>query len=735
MISVSNKKIALLLSVVMLFSILFEVQVDASDNQNNVDNNIVSEGIVEEDSSNMQNSNSYADLDDADMNGNIEQESTISQIEEESIQNESLLSDKLKSQGLINYITIDKPYVETPSEQNIVVSYGDGSGNITDASLVGRKDDGSILKMQLTRKENELFLFTYSFDEDESGVYELEEFTYTQDEISHTILLADIGIESMFGVNEEYPGYSAISEDVSEESMDQELEVSVVDVKTGEVEKAATDLEEAIEATEENMDNARASKTNQLAISERTDDLIVVLDPGHGGSDGGAAANGLVEKNLNLKIAQYCKEELEQYNNVTVYITRENDTYLTIKERVDKANSLGADVLVSFHINSAGASANGAEVYYPNANYNPSVSSQGMSLAQQIQNQLVSLGLTNRGIKIRDSVSDSFPDGSKKDYYGIIRYSKEYGFPGIIVEHAFISNPNDAAKLAQDNFLKQLGVADATGIANTYGLSKINIVGTGETQLSSDEKICKVSASISEGEEAVKSISVAVWGDSNGANDLKWYNLQKQRNNKWEISVDILNHKESGLYYADIYAVRDNGTLSYLDTQTFTISSLTAQTEVSEYDNKTGTFELTASNIESPSGVKTVKFAVWNEEDSSNTLYWYTAERENDGTYKATVNIKNHNYSIGTYVSHIYITGENGVETSLVAGNCEVSMAEYALEINDVSKNGTKEHLYQIIGTNIDLTGAIGWSDRLPGSCLGRNRRRKQSEMVRCKIQ
>lgn len=210
-------------------------------------------------------------------------------------------------------------------------------------------------------------------------------------------------------------------------------------------------------------------------IQAKSSDLVVVLDAGHGGYDFGASGSGLYEKVLNLKIAQYCKAELEKYKGVKVYMTRSNDTYVGLDERVSKASGVKADVFVSIHINSAAtATATGVEVYYPNLNYRPSVGTKGRKLATEIQKKLVALGLYNRGIKIRNSSGGTiYADGSAADYYAVIRGSKKAGFPGVIVEHAFISNPADARSyLSSSASLRALGVADAKGIAACYGLKK-----------------------------------------------------------------------------------------------------------------------------------------------------------------------------------------------------------------------------------------------------------------------
>ena len=104
----------------------------------------------------------------------------------------------------------------------------------------------------------------------------------------------------------------------------------------------------------------------------------------------------------------------------------------------------------------------------------------GTELGQKIERQLAALGLYDRGVKYRDSEFDGvggpyeYEDGHLADYYSAIERSRQHGFPGIIVEHAFVTNASDAAFLSNEANLKALGVADATGIAEQYGLTKGN---------------------------------------------------------------------------------------------------------------------------------------------------------------------------------------------------------------------------------------------------------------------
>ena len=282
--------------------------------------------------------------------------------------------------------------------------------------------------------------------------------------------------------------------------------------------------------------------------------LVVVIDAGHGGNEGGAEStfNGVTysEKYMNLKIAQACRDELQKYYGVTVYMTRDDDTYPPFynnsenknEGRLDLAKRVGADVFVSIHNNSSeSGAANGATVFYPNSNYNASIGSTGEGLAQSILNNLTQFGLKNNGVQIRNSESgDTYADGSLCDYYQVIRGSKKYGFPGLIVEHAFLSNQSDAEKyLNSDAKLTALGVADAKGIAAYYGLS----VGTG--QLERQEN-----------------------GDwymmHNGQIDTNYNSLAYYQGYWYVVSNGVLNRNFTGLYkYQGNWYYVKNGTVDF----------------------------------------------------------------------------------------------------------------------------------------------------------------------------
>ena len=216
--------------------------------------------------------------------------------------------------------------------------------------------------------------------------------------------------------------------------------------------------------------------------------IIIAIDPGHGGSDSGAVANGLREKDLTLEVSLALKEELESYDGVTVVMTRSTDVRPSenlsedLSSRVQTAAAARADALVSIHFNSGSPLARGAEVWYGNSSsYNYATHTKGRQLSSNIQEELTDLGLADRGIKTRDNPYYNYPDGSTGDYYAIIRQAREENMPGIIVEHAFLTSSSDAQLLRDPAFVHSLGVADATGIAQTYGLSKGTWERSGDT--------------------------------------------------------------------------------------------------------------------------------------------------------------------------------------------------------------------------------------------------------------
>ncbi len=374
----------------------------------------------------------------------------------------------------LNYLVVGSPVVCTPGSQFVLADVGDGTEKLSDAVLTYvNVETGTSYEVTADTVDEGSLLFNMEFDDTQpSGEYEVTTIEVVADGEKRIVRMVDTGIEAKFGINTDVD--SEADAYVVDEQAEQDAEeacgedgITVLDAEGQEM--TFDSLTEALQEADDSVaDSGIATQ------STANPNLVVVLDPGHGGSDPGACKYGLREADLTLKIAQYCKSKLEEYSHVEVYMTRTADTDNNLANRVAYAKKFNPDVFVSIHINAVGGQHGGAEVYYPNGNYIPGIGTEGKELAEVIQQKLVALGLYNRGIKIRNTEDGSqYPDGSPSDYLGVIKRSKEAGFPAVLIEHAFIDNYGDVYNfLSREDKVKEMGYADATAIAEYYGLSK-----------------------------------------------------------------------------------------------------------------------------------------------------------------------------------------------------------------------------------------------------------------------
>ena len=394
----------------------------------------------------------------------------------------------------MNYAYVESPYLQTPETQRIVVSWGTEDEYIEQMVLHVRKDDDTWEDWCISRSEGNLYLFEkYYEDEYQSGTYEVVSISVTENGETTDYALTDLGMEAKFGVNQEYDGIDElqpVDEEQEEAAAEDAVGISVSTLNEDGTIEEQNSIEDALDAARTDVlasTPAMMSLDDDSGISTqaaRSGKIVVALDPGHDDRDAGASYYGLREEALTLKIANYCKEELEKYAGVEVYMTRtsskcpypnESPAGGCITARANAAAKAGAKIFVSFHLNAASSAAKGAEVIIPNYNWKSEVGAQGRELATKILNELSSIGLYNRGLYYKTGTDPKYkyPDGSLEDWFTVQVANKYNGIPGIIVEHAFLTNSGDVNNfLNSEAGLKKLGVADATGIAKYLGLSK-----------------------------------------------------------------------------------------------------------------------------------------------------------------------------------------------------------------------------------------------------------------------
>lgn len=202
----------------------------------------------------------------------------------------------------------------------------------------------------------------------------------------------------------------------------------------------------------------------------RAENIVVMIDPGHGGENLGAKPEGYLEKNLTMVVAEAMYDRLNQYEGIDVYLTRNSDVDMSLQERAQAAADVQADFMFCLHFNMSDSHRlYGAETWIPAFDYYK----QCYQFATLEMQQLTALGLYDRGIKTKLTKKE-------EDYYGIIREADTLNVPCVLIEHCHLDNSNDAGYYEDYEKLTVLGIADAEAVAKYYGL-KSDVLGTNYT--------------------------------------------------------------------------------------------------------------------------------------------------------------------------------------------------------------------------------------------------------------
>ena len=230
----------------------------------------------------------------------------------------------------------------------------------------------------------------------------------------------------------------------------------------------------------------------------------------------------------------------------------------------------------------------------------------------------------------------------------------------------------------------------------------------------------------------VRTVSVPIWSETGGQDDLVWYTANRQANGTYTVNVKAADHKNStGLYNVHLYYVQNNGQLTGVggtSTQVFigkTPEQLKPKASfIIENNNaKSGTFDAVITNITAPLGVKEVLVPSWSLENGQDDLIWHKATKQTDGSYRVTIKASEHKGNKGNYRADAYIVDNSnnrhyiaekvvsvdyvrpsGVLT--IENNNPVAGAFDAVVSNIVAPTGLKEVLvpsWSLVGGQDDL--------------------------------
>ena len=177
---------------------------------------------------------------------------------------------------------------------------------------------------------------------------------------------------------------------------------------------------------------------------------IILIDPGHGGTDPGASSKGVTEKSIVIKVAKLVEQKLKS-QGATVIMTRTGDTYPTLPARVALAKSTFSEIYVSIHVNAINnASVTGTETFY-NLTSNDN-GAESKILATKIHSEIVkNANMVDRRIK-------------EADFY----VNRMVDIPSVLVELGFITNQADLNKLISDKYLEIYAQSIYNGIVDYY---------------------------------------------------------------------------------------------------------------------------------------------------------------------------------------------------------------------------------------------------------------------------
>jgi len=198
---------------------------------------------------------------------------------------------------------------------------------------------------------------------------------------------------------------------------------------------------------------------------------VVVLDPGHGGSDAGVAVPGVVEKDLTLRLARLLKVELERRLSARVVLTREDDRKLSVDQRAEKANRARADLVLSLHFDGfSSPAARGATVYCPPATFGLQSESERTASAAELQ-VLQWRDVGTRHAVLSRELAEAVLSSLELHDQGPTRLREVLpssllgvNAPGLMMECATLTSAADRQRLAEPNGLGDLAASIAEGV-------------------------------------------------------------------------------------------------------------------------------------------------------------------------------------------------------------------------------------------------------------------------------
>ena len=220
--------------------------------------------------------------------------------------------------------------------------------------------------------------------------------------------------------------------------------------------------------------------------------------------------------------------------------------------------------------------------------------------------------------------------------------------------------------------------------------------------------------------KGVRTVQVPIWSETDGQDDIRWYEATRQTDGNYKVTVQVANHKNvTGLYNVHLYYIQNDGSqIGVGGTQTkVTLSDPKADLAITGLNKATGSYDLVISNLIAPRGFKEVLVPTWSEKNGQDDIIWYKAAKQANGDYKVTVRSSNHKGDSGLYNSHVYLVDNDGKFIGLGGKQVtlDITKTQGTLTITNNDKNrGTFDVLITNLTNPSGISGVVipVWSEQ-----------------------
>ena len=224
----------------------------------------------------------------------------------------------------------------------------------------------------------------------------------------------------------------------------------------------------------------------------------------------------------------------------------------------------------------------------------------------------------------------------------------------------------------------------------------------------------------------VRTVSVPIWSETGGQDDLVWYTANRQANGTYTVNVKASDHKNStGLYNVHLYYVQNNGQMTGVGGTTTNVyigkrpeDLKPSGTLTIENNNvETGTFDAVIRNVVAPNGLKEVLIPTWSDKNWQDDLVWHKAVLQSDGSYRATIKASDHKNEDGKYHVHVYYVDKADKRNYITEITTEVHHVKPSGTLT-IENNNTENGTFDAVIRNVVAPNGLKevliptWSDK-----------------------